>query len=496
VLAAREGLRRGDSPVVLGALVVTVLLRFIFQDRGAALEASALRETTSTLRGRLLDAARDRAVPVYRAEMRATLERALGEGAPRAAEGMLARLRFRGALLQVALFIPLLIALSWKIAALGLGFAALTWPLLRWRNRKLKTLEAEGLRGRGESSRALEDFGESAEARAGSGFAAGVDDLAARLDAAHRPEWRWRRAQARYPAALETAFFFALSGLLLVGSFILPDWNGLLLFSLMLLLAYRPVREAARHWPAALAGDAARGDVEGLARAWEARPMRRAPKTRPDAESFALEDIRFGYDGDRKILANFSAEFPARAITGVTGPNGAGKTTLLRLLAGAEMPDSGNVWWPASAVASARGRGIAYLPQRAWPGLDWNAWAAALKTEQPALWRELDALLSLERLAVRDAHPASRSGGERQRMGLARVLASDAPFLLLDEPVTALPADEREPVLRGALELWAQRGGRGEDKETRRGALVVSHEPFLPALCDAVMRLGAGSPQG
>jgi hypothetical protein len=44
-------------------------------------------------------------------------------------------------------------------------------------------------------------------------------------------------------------------------------------------------------------------------------------------------------------------------------------------------------------------------------------------------------------------------------------------------------------VLRGALELW-KRGASGDGEKTRRGALVVSHEPFLPSLCDDVLRMG------
>jgi ABC-type lipoprotein export system ATPase subunit len=82
-------------------------------------------------------------------------------------------------------------------------------------------------------------------------------------------------------------------------------------------------------------------------------------------------------------------------------------------------------------------------------------------------------------------------------MTLARVLCSDAAFLLLDEPTTALPGDEREDILRGALEFWRQshptpRGGagrRGAEEKAHRGALVVSHEPYLERLCDTVVRI-------
>src|SRR5690606_25008783 len=132
------------------------------------------------------------------------------------------------------------------------------------------------------------------------------------------------------------------------------------------------------------------------------------------------------------------------------------------------------------------------LPQRAWPGPDWIDWARDLRARQPERFAELDALLDLAPLLRRaegrgnepgrdDVDAEEWSGGQRQRMALARALASDAAFLLLDEPVTALPADRREPVLRGALDLWTRTG---------RGAVVVSHEPFLPDLCDTVIRMG------
>jgi ATP-binding cassette subfamily B protein len=176
-------------------------------------------------------------------------------------------------------------------------------------------------------------------------------------------------------------------------------------------------------------------------------------------------------------------------VTGITGPNGAGKTTVLRLLAGAETPAGGEVLWTQamrSTGKSGPGKagGVAYLPQRAWPGADWEAWARASRDARPELWKELDALLRLERLIEKAVHPEALSGGERQRMSLARVLASQASMLLLDEPVTALPGDEREDILRGALALWIRHAEHGA-----RGAIIVSHEPFLANLCDTVLRI-------
>jgi len=69
-------------------------------------------------------------------------------------------------------------------------------------------------------------------------------------------------------------------------------------------------------------------------------------------------------------------------------------------------------------------------------------------------------------------------------MALARTLTSDAAYLLLDEPTTSMPADQRERVLRGALAFWKTR------LPEPRGALVVSHEPFLETVCDALVTLG------
>ncbi len=489
VLAVRAGFRHGDSLPLLAAILLCVALRYLFQDRGAVLEADALRATVSRLRARLIDAVRTHAVPAYRPDQRRAFERALQEHVPAAAEGLLSRRRFVGALLQCAVFLPVLLLISARMAALGLVFAALLWPVLRWRNRSLRGLESAGETGRRLAKDAREDVGASLEALPGKGLDDALRRLERTLAEAHLPEWKWKSAQARYPALIETGLFFVLAALLLAGTFTLPDWGSFLVFALVLLLAYRPVREAARHWPASVAGARALHDVESLAEAWEALPARRIPGAHPDGNTLAVRDVSFAYEAGNTVLRNVTAEFPAQGVTGITGPNGAGKTTLLRLLAGAETPDAGTVLWPAAA----RSRGIAYLPQRVHPGSDWADWAKHLASNQPELWGELDSLLGLTALRGKAAHPEALSGGERQRMALARTLASDAAFLLLDEPTTALPGDARERILRGALDLWMNppTPPSGAGGEKKRGAIVVSHEPFLENLCDRTLRINA-----
>lgn len=136
----------------------------------------------------------------------------------------------------------------------------------------------------------------------------------------------------------------------------------------------------------------------------------------------------------------------------VLGPNGAGKTTLLRLLAGLETPTTGRVEMDGEPIASADlqlRRTIGYATQR--PGL--LATSVLRNVELPLRWRGMDgrarkaaALAALERLNVAplaDRKALSLSGGEAQRVSLARALAIEPRLLLLDEPAAGLDAEAR-----------------------------------------------------
>jgi ABC-type sulfate/molybdate transport systems ATPase subunit len=154
--------------------------------------------------------------------------------------------------------------------------------------------------------------------------------------------------------------------------------------------------------------------------------------------------------GGREVLTIDALELQAGERLAVLGPNGAGKTTLLRLLAGLEAPSAGSVEFEGVQVAGADldlRRRIGYATQR--PGL--LSTTAVRNVELPLRWRGLDAasrrqaaLAALERLNV--AHLAERralslSGGEAQRVSLARALAIEPQVLLLDEPAAGLDAE-------------------------------------------------------
>jgi ABC-type sugar transport system ATPase subunit len=160
--------------------------------------------------------------------------------------------------------------------------------------------------------------------------------------------------------------------------------------------------------------------------------------------------------GDREVLRIETLDVPAGERLAVLGPNGSGKTTLLRLLAGIVAPSAGRVLVdgvPTTAGGVALRRRIAYATQR--PGL--LTTSVRRNVELPLRWRRQPrerrrgaAGAALERLGVAhlsDRPAAALSGGEAQRVSLARALALEPALLLLDEPAAGLDADSRAAFL-------------------------------------------------
>ena len=155
----------------------------------------------------------------------------------------------------------------------------------------------------------------------------------------------------------------------------------------------------------------------------------------------------------RTLFGDLSLELRPGRVTAVVGPNGAGKSTLLRLLAGLDAPQAGHVELGGADLrtipARLRARRLAYLPQRTTLAYDLGVRELVLLGRSPYLpafgapaasdLAAVDAALArvdLHGLADRGAR--SLSGGELQRVMLARMLASEAGVLVLDEPTAAL----------------------------------------------------------
>jgi len=162
-----------------------------------------------------------------------------------------------------------------------------------------------------------------------------------------------------------------------------------------------------------------------------------------------VQHISFSY-GKRDVLSDISFETDAGEILAVLGPNGSGKSTLLRCLTGVLRPKRGEVLLHGKSITSCtaeqRARLIAYVPQKLEtaplsvfesvllgrkPYFTWKASKGDLEKVEEILEK-----LGLDALAQRPVDQLS--GGESQKVALARVLVQEPKLLLLDEPTSSL----------------------------------------------------------
>ena len=179
--------------------------------------------------------------------------------------------------------------------------------------------------------------------------------------------------------------------------------------------------------------------------------------------------------GGTQILDDVSAAFAPGQVSAIVGPNGAGKSTLLGCLALLQLPDSGHAVLDGKSLTyltpRMRAKTIGYLPQvqdvhwdidvRALVGLGRFAhrggFAGESDADRAAIAAAMDRM-DISRFAGRSVH--SLSGGERARVLIARVLAGEPKWLLVDEPLASLDIGHQIDVLR-ALRHAAHDAGMG-----------------------------------
>jgi NitT/TauT family transport system ATP-binding protein len=146
------------------------------------------------------------------------------------------------------------------------------------------------------------------------------------------------------------------------------------------------------------------------------------------------------------------------------GPSGCGKSTLLRMFGGFETPSTGRVLMNGEPIAGpGPDRGMVFQDYGLFPWLTvrrnvgFGPAARGLPRAQvDALAARFVSMIGLDRFA--DAYPHQLSGGMKQRVAIARVLANDAAVILMDEPFGALDAMTREHLQTELLTLWTATG--------------------------------------
>jgi ABC-type Fe3+/spermidine/putrescine transport system ATPase subunit len=202
--------------------------------------------------------------------------------------------------------------------------------------------------------------------------------------------------------------------------------------------------------------------------------------------------------GSHQAVNDVSLDVAAGEAVVILGPSGCGKTTLLRLIAGLDVPDSGEIWLAGAQVSGAhralvpaheRGVGLVFQDLALWPhltvqkNLDFVLESAKVpRADRKARAREVLTLVRIEPLSSR--YPHELSGGEQQRVALARALVGQPRLLLFDEPLSSLDAELRA-TLRAEL-ARLQRALRGT-------TVYVTHDrEDVAALADRVVEMRAG----
>jgi ABC-type sugar transport system ATPase subunit len=186
----------------------------------------------------------------------------------------------------------------------------------------------------------------------------------------------------------------------------------------------------------------------------------------------SLQSISKSFPASPGGVRDVSLSVDAGECVAILGPSGSGKSTLLRLIAGLEQPDLGNILINGKDVTNVppHKRGVAFVPQRPalYPQMTVSE-LIALPDPQPASaisTKDAIEILNLESLLVRRPHELS--GGEQQRVSLARAVVRGASVWLLDEPFAALDPPFRAE-FRHRLHLIAER--------CAATILFVTHDP-------------------
>jgi cell division transport system ATP-binding protein len=202
------------------------------------------------------------------------------------------------------------------------------------------------------------------------------------------------------------------------------------------------------------------------------------------------------YPGGYEALSGVTFSVEAGEMVFLTGHSGAGKSTLLKLIAAIERPSAGTVVVGGQNIAALKPRGIPYVRRNL--GLIFqdqkllydrsvfgNVMLPLLATGQAERDAGRRARAALDKVGLLDrekANPVALSGGEQQRLCIARAIVNRPSIVLADEPTSSLD----EEAARGVLELFRDFNRVGVT------ILVATHDPALRELAPRVLNLSKG----
>ncbi|MES2261517.1 MAG: ABC transporter ATP-binding protein [Pseudomonadota bacterium] len=166
----------------------------------------------------------------------------------------------------------------------------------------------------------------------------------------------------------------------------------------------------------------------------------------------------------REVIAlkDIHLEIPQGQFVCLLGPSGCGKSTLLNAIAGFSLPSSGEITADGKLVTGpGPERGMVFQEYALFPWMTVEkniAFGLEIKgTPQAEIERTVSQLLAMLSLSdFKNRYPKDLSGGMRQRVAIARVLALDSPIMLMDEPFGALDALTRRNLQDELLRIWAE----------------------------------------
>ena len=206
-----------------------------------------------------------------------------------------------------------------------------------------------------------------------------------------------------------------------------------------------------------------------------------------------LEQVSKRY-GQKLVFENLNETFESGKITGLVGDNGAGKSTLLRLIAGLDLDYTGHIYYNGQPLSKPLYQQMTmvfqtpYLLKRS--VYDNIAYPLQLRHRPSAEIRQktdaMIARLGIEKLAKQYAHKLS--GGESQKVALARALIFEPELVLLDEPMSGIDAASVS-----FMEQMIQEYAR----EYRKTVIMITHNARqAEELCDRIVHLHGASTGG